>query len=170
MNTYMTNINSNQFRDRQNAQDHFGAKVAAHLSYGNATLSHDISERLRVARQQAVAKHALCLRTVSATASSVQASGNTASMNFGTESTGFWGYVASVLPLVVLIAGLLALSSLQTDQSAADSAEVDAAILTDSLPASAYADAGFAQFLKIKTATSPFMGTDKQDLETSKDI
>ncbi|MBC7727039.1 MAG: DUF3619 family protein, partial [Microbacteriaceae bacterium] len=36
----------------------------------------------------------------------------------------------------------------QNDHRASEVAEVDAAILTDDLPPSAYADPGFAQFLR----------------------
>jgi hypothetical protein len=38
--------------------------------------------------------------------------------------------------------------SAQTDRRASELAEVDAALLTDDLPPSAYADPGFVQFLK----------------------
>ena len=37
-------------------QDRFGLKVASRLSQGAAELPHDLSERLRVARLQAVAQ------------------------------------------------------------------------------------------------------------------
>jgi hypothetical protein len=56
--------------------------------------------------------------------------------------------IASVLPLVVLAAGLVLIHSAQTDRRASELAEVDAALLTDDLPPSAYADPGFVQFLK----------------------
>lgn len=148
--TTLQNTSTHLSNDRlQNQlQDRFGLKVAARLSAGNANLSHDVSERLRVARQQAVQQRK---RAVVIAASGVQTSGDTAIMNFGDEGVSFWGRLASILPLVALIAGLVAISVVQTEQRAVDTAEVDAAMLTDSLPPSAYADPGFVQFLKIKT-------------------
>jgi hypothetical protein len=49
------------------AEDQFGQRLAARLSAGNRELPHDIGERLRVARAQAVAARKLPpqLRTAS---------------------------------------------------------------------------------------------------------
>jgi hypothetical protein len=53
----MTTLSNHLLQDTaQLSQDRFGLRVAARLSFGNTELSHDISERLRVARQQAVTK------------------------------------------------------------------------------------------------------------------
>ena len=145
---HTTPTHLSQDRLQSQLQDRFGFKVAARLSSGNAQLPHDISERLRVARQQAVLQRK---RTSLATASAVQGSGGAASLSFGDEGISLWNRFASLLPLVVLIVGLVTISTVQTDQRAAETAEVDAAMLTDSLPPSAYADPGFVQFLKIKT-------------------
>jgi hypothetical protein len=48
----------------------------------------------------------------------------------------------------VLAAGLILIHTVQNDWRATEVAEVDAALLTDDLPPSAYADPGFVQFLK----------------------
>jgi hypothetical protein len=48
----------------------------------------------------------------------------------------------------VLAAGLVTIHVVQNDRRASEVAEVDEAILTDDLPPSAYADPGFAQYLK----------------------
>lgn len=141
-----THLSHNRLQSQ--LQDRFGLKVAARLSAGNAHLSHDVSERLRVARQQAVQQRK---RVAIVTAVAVHSSGDTATMNFGDEGFSLWSRFASILPLVALVAGLIAISVVQTEQRAVDTAEVDAAMLTDSLPPSAYADPGFVQFLKIKT-------------------
>jgi hypothetical protein len=145
-------------------QDRFGSRVAARLSAGSAHLPHDVSERLRVARLQAVEQRK---RTLAVTASAVNTAGDTATISFTDESVSFWGRLASVLPLVALIAGLIAISVFQTEQRAADTAEVDAAMLTDSLPASAYADPGFVQYLKIKTRGTYESGPNDQRLNDS---
>ena len=55
----------------QLAQDRFGLRVAARLSVGNTDLPHDISERLRVARQQAIARRPKSSVTARQTAPSI---------------------------------------------------------------------------------------------------
>jgi hypothetical protein len=126
-------------------QDRFGLQVAARLSAGTAGLPYEISERLRAARVQALAKRKLAdVRT----ASSVVQSGGTATLAFGEEGPSWWTRIASALPLIVLAAGLVAIHVVQNDRRATEVAEVDAALLTDDLPLSAYADPGFLQFLK----------------------
>ncbi len=131
----------------ESAQDAFGRRVAVRLSEGNAALPHDISERLRVARQQAVAKRKVVVSTVAA--GGFVRAGGAAALHFGGDSgLGLWGRLASTLPLVALVAGLLAISIVQNEDRANEVAEVDAALLTDALPTAAYTDPGFAQFLK----------------------
>lgn len=129
-------------------QDRYGLKLAARLSQGSAELPHDISERLRVARQQAVAarKQAVVVRL--RPASSWVASDATAALNFGDEGLNIWSWLAAVLPLIALVVGLITIQVVQNDDRADELAEVDAALLTDDLPPAAYTDAGFLQYLK----------------------
>lgn len=120
----------------------FGARVAQRLSAGTQDLPHDIAERLRAGRAQALARRKLVqTRTVPAAASV----GRQGTLSLG---GGWWTRIASALPLVLLAAGLVAISMLQDDNRASEVAEVDAAILTGDLPPAAYTDPGFAQFLK----------------------
>ena len=141
-----TNFSRNDAQD-QLAQDRFGIQVAGRLSEASNALPHDISERLRVARTQALAKRKAVSRR---TAASVIASGGTAAMTFGDENLGLWDRIASAVPLVALLVGLIAISVVQNENRAAEIAEVDAALLTDDLPPSAYTDPGFLQFLKAR--------------------
>ena len=132
------------------AQDRFGLRIAARLSSGNTELPHDISERLRVARQQAVTQRKrtqLASSTKAATA--VYGSGGSASMSFDDEGLNLWNRLASFLPLIALVVGLISIAVIQNDLRANELAEVDSALLVDDLPPAAYADAGFAQFLKL---------------------
>jgi len=125
-------------------QDRFGRQVAARLSAGTAELPYNITERLRAARVQAIAvRKPASLRFAAA----VSGSGSAATLTFG-EGPSLWRRIASAIPLVVLAAGLIVINGVQNDQRASEVAEVDAALLTDDLPPSAYADPGFAQFLK----------------------
>ncbi len=130
------------------AEDEFGQRVTARLSAGNQALPHDIGERLRVARAQAVAqrKQAPQLRAAPA----VVQSGNTAALGGG---WGWWTRIGTVVPLVALVAGLVTISVMQDEDRASELAEVDSALLTGDLPPAAYTDPGFAQFLKSDGAS-----------------
>ena len=66
----------------------------------------------------------------------------------GLGERSWFNRVASVLPLLILAAGLVMIHTFQADRRASELAEVDAALLTDDLPPAAYADPGFVQFLK----------------------
>ena len=130
-------------------QNRFGLRVAARLSAGTEGLPHDIGERLRVAREQAVARRkqpAAVLRQRAAIAAS--RNGNTATLSFGDDGLGFWGQLTSAALVLVMAAGLIAINVIQDDDRTMELAEVDAALLTDDLPPDAYADPGFVQFLK----------------------
>ena len=126
-------------------QDRFGLKTAAYLSAGAAELPHDISERLRVARLQAVAQRKI-VRLEPAV--QVVGYGGSATLGWG-GGVSWWARVGSVVPLIALVVGLLAINSIQNDNRAQEVAEVDAALLTDELPPAAFADPGFVQFLKM---------------------
>jgi hypothetical protein len=132
------------------AENEFGQRVAARLSAGNQVLPHDIGERLRVARAQAVAqrKQPPQLRAAPAV---VQA-GNTAALGGG-GGWGWWTRIGTVVPLVALVAGLVTISVMQDEDRASELAEVDSALLTGDLPPAAYTDPGFAQFLKSDGAS-----------------
>ncbi len=132
------------------AQDRFGLRIAARLSSGNTELPHDISERLRVARQQAVTNRKRSqLASSTKAATIVYGSGGSASMSFDDEGLNLWNRLASFLPLIALVVGLISIAVIQNDLRATELAEVDSALLVDDLPPAAYADAGFAQFLKL---------------------
>jgi hypothetical protein len=126
-------------------QDRFARHVVSRLAAGTAELPYHVTERLRAARVQAVARRKPAnLRT----ASSVSASGGAATLTFGDEGWSLWSGIGSALPLIALVAGLVLIHTVENDRRASEVAEVDAALLTDDLPPAAYADPGFAQFLK----------------------
>ncbi len=125
----------------QRQADQFGQAVALRLSGGADDLPYEARERLRAARVRALAA-----RKKPEVAPIVVGRGASATLALG-ERTWF-NRIASVLPLVVLAAGLVMIHTIQTDRRASELAEVDAALLTDDLPPAAYADPGFAQYLK----------------------
>ena len=128
-------------------QDRFALKTVSYLSAGAADLPYDISERLRAARAQAVSQRKITKIQMVSTAVSA---GSGAALTWGSdEGLSWWGRIGSVLPLIALVVGLLAINSFQSDNRARELAEVDSALLTDELPPAAFADPGFVQFLKI---------------------
>ena len=133
------------------AVDRFSLQLVSRLSEGTDKLGHDVSERLRVARQQAVAlRKQPTLSRANVRAGVVVNNGNSATLGMGGDEPGLWGRIAAFLPLIVLIVGLVGINVVQNDRRAKEVAEVDAALLTDDLPPHAYTDPGFAQFLKVQ--------------------
>jgi hypothetical protein len=120
--------------------ERYARQLVVRLSIGTEELPHDISERLRVARTQAVAR-----RRRPREIATLGTSGGTALLGMGQV---WWTRLGAVVPLVALVAGLLAISIVQDDDRTSELAEVDSALLADDLPPTAYADPGFAQFLK----------------------
>lgn len=137
--------NSYQYQN-QLAEDRFGLRVTARLSDAANDLPYDISERLRAARMQALGKRKI---SVARTVSSVAVSDGAATLTFGDEHFNWWDRVVAALPLLALVLGLITINVIQNDNRANELAEIDAALLTDDLPPTAYTDPGFAQFLKL---------------------
>ena len=134
------------------AIDRFSLKVTARLSEGVDALPHDTAERLRAARVRAIANRKL----MTANSSAVVIGAGTAGAVLGSSSQSvWWGRLAATLPLLALLIGLIMIDAIQGDDRAKDLAEIDAAILTDDLPPTAYADPGFTHFLKLNVSRTP---------------
>ena len=121
--------------------DRFGRAVAARLSAGTDELSYEVRERLRAARVRALEAR----KQAAVHAPVLVGRGGAATLG---EGQSLWNRVASILPLLALVAGLVLIHTSQSERRASELAEVDAALLTDDLPPAAYADPGFVQFLK----------------------
>jgi hypothetical protein len=128
-------------------QDRFSLKLTARLSDSADALPHDITERLRTARMQALGAHK---QAKLATSSQVLSNGMAATLSLGGSDSDLWRRAASIVPLLALVVGLLAIQFLGNDERARDLADIDSALLTDDLPPAAYTDPGFAQFLKSR--------------------
>ena len=128
--------------------DRLGQQLSAKLSTASLDLGHDISERLRIARQLALKSRPPVVIMQRRMAGSVQSQGTLT----GTPEEGLnlWSIFASALPLLALVLGLLVLQDMQSDDVTSDIARIDAALLTDELPPDAYTDPGFVQFLKLQ--------------------
>jgi hypothetical protein len=127
-------------------QDRLGRNIAARLSDTTHDLPNDISERLKAARMQALAKRNVVKLQ---TATSVNVQGGAATLNAGGFDNGLWSRLGAVIPLLALVAGLLTIAVVQEQQRTNEIADVDAELLTDELPPAAYTDPGFAHFLSI---------------------
>lgn len=174
-------------------QARFALRVGARLDHGARDLPHDVTERLRVARQQALAAAAEARRRQAvltarpapeagpvAVAQPALALASAGTARAGTPSLpgvfapapqgqaddgrGGWLWrMASVLPVVALVLGLWGIATWQYRQQVRAAAEVDTALLTDTLPPAAYSDPGFEEFLRSDTpATQPGQGTPDQ--------
>jgi hypothetical protein len=141
--------------------DQFAKSLMAHLDASTANISHDVSERLRFARERALTAQkstVLLASTAPAWQLQTQTNGSLAlggsqhehrmGSGFNFDLFGKWG---SILPLTALVIGLFAINHFQTDMRAKELADIDSALLTDDLPPAAYADQGFGQFLKLQT-------------------
>lgn len=123
------------------AADRFGRAVAARLDTGTSSLGYEVQERLRAARVRALQAR----KPVAEHTPILVGRGGAATLG---EGLSLWNRIGSVLPLLVLAIGLVLIHTTQSEKRANEIAEVDAQLLTDDLPPSAYADPGFVQFLK----------------------
>lgn len=142
-------------QDAANLETRFGLRVGAALSERSATPGHDVSERLRVAREQALARArdaraALPARQAQEASSVVVQSSGTLAMGGSPWSEGsrWWAPLASLAPLLLLVLGLILIDEWHDRLQTATVAEVDSALLSDDLPPDAYTDPGFSEFLK----------------------
>lgn len=132
----------------------FGLRVAASLTERSADLPHEVSERLRFAREQALARAAQARAARTATSPArpgvVQMGASLALSGGprGADSQGLWPKLVSALPLLALLAGLLLMQRGQIHEQLVAAAEVDTALLSDHLPPAAFSDPGFAEFLR----------------------
>ncbi|MGQ0710645.1 MAG: DUF3619 family protein [Rhodoferax sp.] len=124
--------------------ERFARGIASELDIGIIQLHPDISERLRVARQRALAQR----KIVVASALALVTGRGQAQLTLGELGFGWRQRIASMFPLLALVLGLLLIAQLGEDQRASELAEVDIELLTDDLPPDAYTDPGFARFLQ----------------------
>lgn len=152
-------------------QSRFALRVCDRLDEATAHLPHDIAERLRVAREQAVASAmagrlmgVAPAKAASAPSAVVWSSGQVALAGAGAggpqhhgrqareDATGWFWRLASALPVLALVAGLWGIQQWYQREQIQAVADVDMALLADELPPTAYADPGFEEFLQTSTA------------------
>lgn len=127
-------------------QVRLASRFAQALNQQTASLPHDIGERLRVAREQAVARaRATRLHTAGSTSVVGRTAGGAATL--GAPSP-WWLKLATVVPLMVLVVGLVVIERVTLREQVLAAAQIDAVLLADDLPPGAYADPGFGEFMK----------------------
>lgn len=125
----------------QTQADHFTRRLRLRLDAGARGVDHNVAERLRVAREQALARLATQPEMVLAS------QGRASALSLG-GSGGAWVKLGGLLPVLVLLVGLFCIDTVQDQYRAEELADVDVELLTAELPPVAYADPGFVQFLR----------------------
>lgn len=127
----------------QNPEREFAHRVMAYLGGREPQVHPHVERRLSASRWQAIeaASRARRLKAMATAASLAATAGN---LNL----TPWWARFASLLPALALTLGLVAIDQLNLMQRIEAAAEIDAALLADDLPPAAYADPGFAEFMK----------------------
>jgi hypothetical protein len=144
----MTNNTKSTFSsvpDRDGLEARFGVRVASMLGERAQSTAPDITERLRFAREQALARAQAARRAATAPAAVVVGRGGAATL---ASHLGWWVKLGSAMPLALLVVGLMGIAHVHDRNQIAAVAEVDAALLSDDLPPAAYTDPGFAEYLK----------------------
>lgn len=123
-------------------------RMTSRLSEVTSELPADVSERLRFARERALERARAVRAAQPVTAGDVLVSGATLSLGAGPGRPRWLKQMAAALPLAVLVAGLMLIQRMHDRAQIAVAAEIDASLLADDLPPSAYSDPGFVEFLK----------------------
>jgi hypothetical protein len=106
-------------------------------------LDAQVERRLSAARWQAVEAATRARRArVTARAAALAVGGSPGIFSV------WWVRLASFVPPLALTLGLIGIDQLNLTQRIEAAAEVDAALLADDLPPTAYTDPGFAEFIK----------------------
>lgn len=111
-------------------------------------LGHDIGERLRIARQQAMAAHQLALLRQ-------QQSSTAAAQPAARRAAAWWKRTLALVPLAAVGAGVMFTQGAVSNDGGAEMAQTDTHILAQELPPSAWSDPGFQQFLKNQHIALP---------------
>ena len=127
-------------------QARLAARLATGLSERAISLPHDITERLRISREQAVA-HAREARRLAGGVAVQTIGASRGAAILGGSASG-WQRMGYLLPLLMLLAGFLLIDRWTAREQMLAAAEIDSVLLADVLPPQAYSDPGFAEFLK----------------------
>ena len=123
----------------------FGYKVRHALNERLDTLPASTTDRLAAARKAALSrKKSDAPLRVLIRQKALTGYGST----MGNEPFSWMARFGMVLPLIVLVVGLFGIVQYEKQQRINETADLDAAMLTDNLPVVAYADHGFNAYLE----------------------
>jgi hypothetical protein len=126
----------------------FAYKVRHALNENLDNLPVATTDRLAAARKKALAVKRQDSPLKALAAQHVMA--GPAAEFFGNTSSWF-NRVGLIIPLLALVAGLSGMYQFEKQQRISDTADIDAAVLSDELPLSAYLDHGFSAYLARQT-------------------
>jgi Protein of unknown function (DUF3619) len=138
---------SSRSTDRPALEARLALRLAGSLNAATGSLPPDVNERLRFAREQALARARDARRAASAgspTTVGVSASGALLLGSFRP----LLQRAAAFLPLLLLLAGLMLIQQWQVRERVRAAADIDSLLLVDALPPTAYSDPGFAEYLR----------------------
>lgn len=125
----------------------FAYKVRHALNERLDDLPASTTDRLAQARQMALARkkaHVEVPLSVRVAKAELAAAGGA---GFFGQQFSWLGRMGMIVPLLVLVAGLAGIYQYEKQQRIEEIAELDAAVLSDELPLSAYLDHGFNAYL-----------------------
>lgn len=127
----------------------FAYRVRHALNEKLDDLPASTTDRLAAARQAAMArkKAHVPVRVARAELATV---GSGANGGLFGSPFGWLGRMSVAVPLLVLVAGMVGVYQYEEQQRIAELAELDAAVLSDELPLSAYLDHGFNAYLETR--------------------
>jgi hypothetical protein len=146
----------NRAQDPQFEVDRIGSAVRECLDGSTAQLPNRVTDRLYLARLNALAARKPALLPLVERVLRPQLAFNQAGNH--SDSTSNWNRLSWMAPFIVLALGLFAIAEWQQDARINDIAAVDIALLSDDVPPDAYMDSGFLAFLKLSSNA-------KQELE-----
>lgn len=120
----------------------FGYKIRAALNENIDNLPAQSIQRLATARKLALAR-----KKAPSGLALFQARFATHAGHFFNDPFAWLARIGATIPMIVLVVGLIGIYEAEEAQRISDLAELDAAVLADELPLSAYADDGFNAFL-----------------------
>lgn len=125
-------------------------RVRQALNEGIERMDYKTTFRLEQARSSALARQRVAPASVRGWVPALEPAVATPSDGLG---RGTWGWLRGaglVAPLVAMVVGFVAIDRWHHDQRIAKLADIDFAVLLDEHPIEAYADRGFAVFLKTE--------------------
>jgi Na+-translocating ferredoxin:NAD+ oxidoreductase RnfG subunit len=126
----------------------FAYKVRHALNEQLDDLPAATTDRLAAARQAAMArKKAHVPAKLAQRAARVGFAGKVGALFSSSFNFSAMGRAGAILPLLALVAALAGVYQYEEERRIAELAEIDAAVLSDELPLTAYLDHGFNQYL-----------------------